>query len=975
MILSAIPYKKPQRGRHKILLVSACFFYFLLSPLKNFASSDPDYDEILVYLNVQSIGGEEIPSIIRGNDVYLSVTDVFDFLKIRYETSATGDSIAGFFISRDTTFLLEATDHRIRFGNRDYYLPADAMIKTETALYLRTDYFGSVFGLDCTFNFRSLTVTVKSRKELPAITEMRQEQMRMNLNRVKQQFIADSVIRQGHPLFHLGAADWALNSTQQINGVNYTRFTLGLGSIIAGGEFNTVLAYASNEPFTEKQQYYLWRYVNNDLKVLRQVTAGRIAYQSISSIYEPVAGIQFTNTPTYQRRSFGTYTISDHTYPNWTVELYINNVLIDYVKADVSGFFTFDVPLMYGNTEITLRYYGPWGEEQVSRRNIYIPFTFMPANTFEYKVSGGIVEDSLHSRFAQATMNYGLSRGITIGGGVEYLSSVSNTEPMPFVSGSMKLTRGMLFSGEYVYGVRSKSMISYHLPCNLQLDVNYIHYETAQEAVKNSYTEQRKATLSLPFHIKNIGAFSRFTFNRNSFEEITFTNSDLLLSFAFPGVSMNITTYGYFMKNTDPTIYSSYSFSLLLHKGMLLTPSVRYEYTDKKILFASLELEKHIFRSGFVKLSYEYDVVNNIRYFDAGLKYDFSFGHAAFDAGSINNVTSFSESAYGSLIYNNEEKHIIPKSNMNTDRGGIILLAYLDRNNNGRRDAGEQKVIAPSVHTNGGVKEIRRDSTVMISGLEPYTDFFVELDGSNFENIAWRIPHVKLSVAIDPNRMKLVEIPVQVMGEATGNVYTRNTSGIHGAGRIKVSFYKSDSSYIASTLSEEDGYFTFMGLPPGNYFAVVDTAQMKKLQRSVLSGIIHFEIKMDDDGDVAGSLNFLVQQVPDTIQYSAPVPVLTIENHISLKPAPVLTRHSDPALQLNEKIILSGSVFNTPGEKLLLKTTVKSNTISSADASGRTIHYNFASSVLYDDKFKPVGGYELEIQLDENYFKNYGRKK
>ena len=89
---------------------------------------------------------------------------------------------------------------------------------------------------------------------------------------------------------------------------------------------------------------------------LRQVMAGKIATRATSSIYNPVVGVQFTNTPTTFRRSFGSYTLSDKTEPGWIVELYVNNVLVDYVKADASGFFTFEVPLVYGNSLVMLKY-------------------------------------------------------------------------------------------------------------------------------------------------------------------------------------------------------------------------------------------------------------------------------------------------------------------------------------------------------------------------------------------------------------------------------------------------------------------------------------------------------------------------------------------------------------------------------------------------------------------------------------------
>ena len=276
------------------------------------------------------------------------------------------------------------------------------MIRTESNLYLKSSYFGKVFGLECIFNFRSLSVIVNSKLELPLIREMRQEEMRKNLTRLKGEVKADTTIGRSYPLFKFGMADWSAIATEELNGKSETRLNLALGAMIAGGEATASIYYNSNNPFSEKQQYYLWRYVNNDFAPMRQVMAGKIATNAISSIYNPVIGVQFTNTPTTYRRSFGSYTLSDKTEPGWIVELYVNNVLVDYVKADASGFFTFEVPLVYGNSIVKLKFFGPWGEERTREQNINIPFNFLPEKTLEYTVSAGIVEDSLRSRFSRA---------------------------------------------------------------------------------------------------------------------------------------------------------------------------------------------------------------------------------------------------------------------------------------------------------------------------------------------------------------------------------------------------------------------------------------------------------------------------------------------------------------------------------------------------------------------------------------------
>ena len=195
----------------------------LLSPLFSYAQKEPEYDEISVSFNVEGIGITEMPAVIRNEVVYLPITDVFDFLKIKNNPSPGFESVSGFFINRQATYLVDRVNHRILYQKKVFTLNLDDLIRTETNLYLKSDYFGEVFGLYCTFNFRSLSVTLKTKFELPAIREMRQEQMRKNISHLKGENKADTVIGRDYPFFRFGMADWSVNTIEQVQGWNDVR--------------------------------------------------------------------------------------------------------------------------------------------------------------------------------------------------------------------------------------------------------------------------------------------------------------------------------------------------------------------------------------------------------------------------------------------------------------------------------------------------------------------------------------------------------------------------------------------------------------------------------------------------------------------------------------------------------------------------------------------------------------------------------
>jgi len=234
------------------------------------------YDEVPVTLHVPRIGSLEIQAIIAGQQLYLPINELFDFLKIRNIVSPDFDLVQGFFVYPKDNYFIDKTNNRIVYRYNNYALNPGDLIRTASNLYLRSDYFGKVFGLECVFNFRSLSVTLHTKIELPAIREMQQELMRRNINKLKGEDKADTIIRRTFPLFHLGMADWAVISTQETKGINNTRVNLGIGAIVAGGEVDLSLNYNSDEKLNHRQQFYQWRLVDNDNSALRQVTAGKI---------------------------------------------------------------------------------------------------------------------------------------------------------------------------------------------------------------------------------------------------------------------------------------------------------------------------------------------------------------------------------------------------------------------------------------------------------------------------------------------------------------------------------------------------------------------------------------------------------------------------------------------------------------------------------------------------------------------------
>ncbi|MCD6011752.1 MAG: hypothetical protein K0Q79_1614 [Flavipsychrobacter sp.] len=827
-------------------------------------NEEPMGDEITVTLEVKGVGNVDVPAMYNDKDVFLSVTAVFDFLKIKNIPSPTLDTVKGFILTEKDAFLLDRPHNRIYYQGKVIDLQ-DGFMHTETSLYLNLKYFKSVFGLDGTFYFRRLVVTMSSDFELPIIREMRQELMRRNLNKLKGDQKADTFINLRRPLFHLGAADWAVMSSQQSQGADQTTLNLGLGGALLGGEANASLNYYSNQAFSEKQQFYQWRYVNNGLSAMRQVIAGKIFTQATSSLFAPVVGVQVTNAPTTYRQSYGTYRLSNTTEPNWIVELYVNDVLVDYTRADASGFYSFDVPLFYGFTTVKLKFYGPYGEQRTNQQYINIPFNFLPKGEFEYSASAGIVEDDKGSQFSRVNMKYGLSSKITMGGGVEYLSSVVSGTTMPFISTSVRLTSRMLFSGEYMHGVRSRGLLSYRMKGGAQIDLDYTKYAKGQTAIYFNYLEERKAVITAPIRTKKMSLFSRLTLDQIIVPNTQYTNIEWAMLGFYKKVGINFTTYASVIPRQAekvPYLYSIASVTVPLPFKILMTSQVQYNFKEGTPIFARFNFEKHLFTKGVLTFGYQEYFNINQRNFLLGLRYDFSFARAAVSllSGSDGSYSRV-EAASGSLVFDARSNFINANNRTNVGKAGILIRPFLDFNGNNQWDKGEPKAPGLKIRINGGrVINDERDTSIRILDLEPYFKYYIELNRSSFDNISWQVRNTTLSVTASPNGFTRVEVPIRVVGEVSGSVSVQNkdTDKPRGQGQISVVIYDSSSMVVGKAITESDGYFSYLGLVPGSYTVRIDSVQLNNLHYTSQPGAIPVTIRSNMDGDVADGLEFVL---------------------------------------------------------------------------------------------------------------------
>jgi hypothetical protein len=809
--------------------------FFSLSA-KNHPNSD--FDEILIYVQLSKLGGTEIPSAIRDQILFLSVTDLFGFLKIKSEWKRE-DGIEGYILHQDDTYYIDLIRNNIVYQQNRYSLPSNAFIAVDGMFYLRADYLGDIFGLHSTFNFRNLSVLLESQHDLPGMKIMRQQMARKNLNKMNRVVVPDTVISPKKALARLTALDWDLaynrqssapqmESLEQKHILNQSRAFLGLAGEFLYGEVSAQFLYFEGSPVNNSNLQYQWKNINNDRTWLRQVRVGRINGHATSTIFAPLTGIHITNSSTQIRKSFGSYPINAYTEPGWMVELFINNTMIDFTKADDAGLYSFEVPLNYGSTQIQLRFYGPHGEEKFTEKTINVPFHLLRRKEFIYKVTAGYVDDRIGGILVRADLGFGLTDFWTVGAGLEYFSPLAERPFMPYLSSSIKVWNGFLVSGEYMPKVRSKFNLNYRIPSGMSLDLEYSKLDKDQKAIVFiNFLEEKKAALNIPFKKGGFSVFNRFSVSQLEFANNRVTNLQWLLSGSLLGLPTHISTFAN-IYNQLPYVYSTLSQTYRLPARITLIPHIQYNHNLQSVSNVMFRVEKSMKNGLHFNIFFQNNFAVKSATWGLGLRYDLGFLNGSTNTRVSDVFTAFSQNLQGSFMFDHHMNHLMGSNLSSVGKAALTIMPFLDVNGNGIKEENEPYHHDLSVKIRGGkMLKDSKSGVLRILNLVPYEEYIVEIDPNSLDNIAWRIKNPIVQIKVLPNRFNKLEIPISVEHEIAG--YVKFGEEQSGMGSIKVNFYDENHNLLHSTLSEQDGFFSYMGLKPGNYSILPDTIQLKKL--------------------------------------------------------------------------------------------------------------------------------------------------
>jgi hypothetical protein len=864
-----------------IILLKLILFLFglVIMPASSKAQTTKE-EEVLLTFRYPAVGHVYVTHLYNDEtgQSFLPIIELFGLLGIYYNPDFSNFDLKGTYIDKNLAFEVNLNTKIITLGNKEYPITADDFRVGQLDFFLSPAIFEKVFGMTFTIDILQLALTLETDKIMPVQERKMRDASRRKMNNASQETKEFPLLYQRKRHIFSGAMmDYSITGDVSPLAKSLS-FSMAAGLEILGGDLQArASSYNSTLGFTNVLLNGIrWRYTLLNSSLLTDFTLGQISTTGPQSM--PIKGISLSNDPIEPRRSFNTFVVDGNTEANSEIELYENEQLVEFKRSDELGYYRFDIPLTYGSSRLSIHIYTPTGQNIVIDRQIEVPFTFLPKGKVQYQIQAGIPESSTDSLIVNAkvvhgNVGYGLTNWLTATVGGDYFKTdLNNVDPFVYSSISARIASQYLFNIDIAptafYRVNGSVLYS----SNKSFNISYTNYTGISVFNSRGVIHDIQGNIYIPLNIfgKDFGlrvggehsilsesSNTRYEVNLSS--RLGLLNMRINYSDAITSTKEGVTPGRASMSTVFTYIVSRRPGIPVFMQGMFMRYQSNFDVRDKKIESTEFQFSKSARKSGRINLSLAYNYGLKLFSAQTGLIVDLNNIRSTTTARASDNVYSLRQTVSGSVGYDGEFKHITASNREQVGRASASVLLYVDLNNSGKFDRGDEKLPYKAVKLDGSSQmKVGKDGILRINQLQSYHKYQLSVVRSNIPNPTL-VPLIsELSFIVDPNQYKRIEIPFYRGGVIGGTISIQKGKEVTGQSGLRLIIKDVNTDYTQNIKTFSDGGFYVMDLPPGEYTLEIDPSQLKFLNVENAKPL-EFEIKALAEGDFIEDLNMLLK--------------------------------------------------------------------------------------------------------------------
>lgn len=789
---------------------------------------------------------------------------LFDSLRFAINVNPETQQAQGWYIKESNLFTID--DKKAYINNQlknpeiECYFYSD-----DFDLYASLDCINAWFPINGVLSFQDLTLKITSTETLPLIAKLQRQKKRKqptkrntaaNIN--PSQIVEDRYQWLGTPVVDINVG--------YLGNDNQTQYDYSLYSAFDFLTFETRLTASQVQDSSKTGLLTFYKKPSTHDKTFvfgaNDIALGDVYGVSNDLVSNGVGGVGFkvsANTDT-RMSGFSSRIIEGFAPPGWEVELFRNDIQVDFQQVGQDGRYRFEqVDVQYGENIFDIKLYGPQGEFENRRESMNVGGDMLKYKALTWSVAhydqsqkmlNFVDQPALSSAYTNTSfsLGYGFSDRISLG-----VSLIKNEYLDPQYTGPSEYTTFTVMSA---------------LPM-MNLSAEFAVDDLQGKAV-NVALQGKVLDYPTTFGVKN---FDGFISDRNSQTEFTAYKLSSVGSFQAWGsavqhaVKINNETSSGNKVNWD----FENRFSFQLKHGLLTTQnayfyssSVTSDVLNGYVKFSSRGGGEYRYRIQADYFLLEQATLSNVNFNvrkqfspiavgtadltinpensnanKLGVTYSHAFN--VFKLNLNSHVTQDSEySVSASMDFSLSAKPFSWRNEKQVNYGRLTIHSFLDENMNNVHDETEAPLAGIEFKGNNAWKGLRTNEQgeVILPKLSTRSMNKLGVVGSSMPDPFWRAKHKELFVYSHAGGNVQLAFPVHQTLEIEGQLYWERNNKTQAASGVLLQLINKAGDVESEIYSEFDGVYVFTGIPPGEYHLIIPQDIQQALNIDWPEGII-----------------------------------------------------------------------------------------------------------------------------------------
>lgn len=843
-------------------------------------------DELFLELRVDERRRLDFFVGIQNNgQIFLPLGEILGGLGFPITVNAGAGTATGWFIKQEQNFTLNVSQKTLNINKKALPWPTEDVLVTEYDIYVSLGQMEAWFPLELEVSYTDLILYAKSTATLPEKAAFERRKIWEAIDKQK-----NSGRKTNGPAHILPYQAFALPTLRLDAGSNLNRSETGdiqtsqnlqiqaQGDILGfSGHVTGSFAQGTGtgNSFGPRVEGVSIRLTRDDTtgQLLGPLNASRVEVGDVNAPITPLIGTQnqgrgvtISNQPSNFISNLNTFELEGFAPLGWDIEVYLENNLVAFEPVPADGRYRFtNLPLRTGVNTFRILLYGPQGEREERVETFTLGAGQIAEGAFLYEASllqsnQPLIqgENEIENNGASAAVSgvYGVNRNLSLLGGL-YAGAVDNEDTGYVANAGARfsfgktVTQGDIATSDI--GQAYSAIVRTRLAKQTDLALSYSGFigelqerEDSQSTASVDITHKFSNIFNLNSPLDLALGYRRETLGDGTVEQTWDTRQStqfykLAISHELEHVSSPFST------RTDGNLSVSSPFG-----GTQILANINYSPdVEDWVRTAQLGTQLQIWDDTFLNVDASHTFGQNgargLTSLNTALNFPLgktvvrlnsrvdSTGAASLGVGFGLNLTPQNPlTTTGSLqeiLAKNTPKYTFQPQGIGFGFGSVRVHAFEDYNGNKRPDAGEQNVAGVNIRNEKSGRSIQTDAggQGILHDIPPLQETVLSLDPTSLPDIYLAAKITEYNIIAHVGYSGQVYFPIERLGEIAGVVSSLHNEELRILANLPLELYTADGTYVAKTVSEYDGFYSFGSIPLGAYTVTVPVPEAQTL--------------------------------------------------------------------------------------------------------------------------------------------------